>query len=554
MADKTICMGCMSELGAEDTKCTRCGYPSTGVNPPEYMRVRTVVGGRYLVGRVLEVSGDSAVYMGLDKQDNTPVTIREFFPDTLCERDGKGLPKVLEGSEVAFDQHKRKFLACARAVGRLRDVLAAVPNFDIFEENGTAYSISEYCEGMGLERYVRTKGPLSYEQARQLFLPLIDAMSTIHATGVLHLGICPKNVLMDSEGHLRIKNFCIPETHTVNTDCRPVLITGYAAPEQYETGATCTAAADVYALAATMYFALTGKTPMESTARTKKNEELLIPASVAETLPDHVKESLSRAMRLSPNHRTQTARQLWDELTATSAVAALMENEPSPDERPRKKKSGRGWLWLIFVGLVLALAVLAVSALSGLGYINLGNQPTVTTTTQPDLTVPPTTTTELVVKPTDVATVAVQDVCGQSYTALEGTTLTGNMKLELKGYEFSDLPAGTILSQSPVAGEPGERGGVVAVVVSAGPAERSLPDLTGWSEEHAKLYLEALGYRVGESMLLQVSDLDKGLVAKTSPAAGASVKVGDTVTLWVSNVEQQQPTPEADPQTPVTEE
>ena len=549
MAEKTICMGCMSPLSEGETKCTNCGYPATGVNPPEYMRVRTTVGGRYLVGRVLEVSGDSAVYMGLDTQDNTPITIREFFPDTLCERDAKGFPKVIEGSEVAFDRHKQKFLSCARAVARLRDVLAAVPNFDIFEEHGTAYSISEYCEGMSLERYVRTKGPLSYEQARQLFLPLIDAMSTIHATGALHLGICPKNVLMDSEGRLRIKNFCIPETHTVNTDCRPVMATGYAAPEQYEAGETCTAAADVYALAGTLYFALTGKTPTDATARTKKNEDLLMPASVADTLPGHVKESLYRAMRLSPLHRTQTARQLWDELNATSAVAALMEDE-TEDEPVREKKGGRGWLWLVFIGLVLALAVLAVSALEGLGYTNIfGKQPTVTTTTQGDITVPPTTTTTYFVKPTDIATVAVQDVCGQLYTSLEDVALSGNMKITLKGYEYSDLPAGTIVSQTPAAGELAERGGTVAVVVSAGPAERVMPDLSGWQEEHAKLYLEALGYRVGESMLLQVTDVDKGLVAKSSPAAGAPVKVGDVVILWVSNVEQTV----ADPSTTVTE-
>ncbi len=548
MADKTICMGCMSPLGEGENKCPRCGYPASGVNPPEYMRVRTVVGGRYLIGRVLEVSGDSAVYMGLDRQDDTPVTVREFFPDTMCERDSKGFPRVISGCESSFRDHKLQFLSCARAVARLRDVLVIVPCFDIFEENGTAYSVSEYCEGMSLERYIRTKGPMSYEQARHLFLPLISAMSSVHASGVLHLGICPKNVLMDKEGHLRLKNFCIPETHTVNTDCKPVLISGYAAPEQYDYDGVCTETADVYGLAATLYFALTGKTPPEAPLRAKKGDELLMPADVMDTLPAHVKESLYRAMRVSTSYRTQTAQQLWDELTATSAVAALLDEEDEDEVRPRKK-SGRGYLWLIFAGVVLALAILAVSVLYGMGYLGSGNEPTTTSSTQGDLTMPTTTSTQISTKATGKATFAVEDLHGKLFDSVAEVTLSGNMTVTLQGYQYADAPAGTILSQSPAAGTDAERGTVISVIISAGPAQKQMPDLTGWKEEHAKLYLEALGYRVGESMLLQVSQQEKGLVERSTPAAGEPVKIGDTVTLWISNVEQPAADANASPDT-----
>ncbi|MBQ6829990.1 MAG: PASTA domain-containing protein [Clostridia bacterium] len=536
MSEKQLCMGCMSPLEEGDAKCPRCGYPVSGVNPPQYMRVRTVVGNRYLVGRVLEVSGDSAVYMGLDQLDNTPVTVREFFPTTLCDRNDKGTLTVKDGCAVRFEGYKRDFLACARAVARLRDVLAVVPCFDILEEHGTAYSISEYCEGMSLERYVRKNGPLSYEQARQLFLPLISAMSTIHLSGVLHLGISPKNVLMDEAGELRIKNFCIPETHTVNTACEPVLVHGYAAPEQYEEGAVCTATADVYALAATLFFALTGKTPPESTARTKKNEGLMMPAEVADSLPSHVKESLYRAMRISPNHRTQTAQQLWDELTATSAVAALLDNETEEEEdAPRKKSGGRGFVWLIFAGVLVVLALIAGGVLYSLGFISLGTEQT-TTTTRPDLTMPPTTTTTIVTKQTGTATVVVEELFGRDFYTLKGEELEGKLTLSLIGYQFSDQPAGTILSQTPSAGTSVDRGAVIEVIISAGPKEKTMPDMAGWSEEHARLYLQALGYEVGESLLLQVSDYEAGIVEKTTPAAGEPIVAGETVTLWVSNV------------------
>ena len=481
--------------------------------------------------------------MGLDKLDNTPVTVREFFPTTLCDRNDKGTLTVKDGCAVRFEGYKRDFLACARAVARLRDVLAVVPCFDILEENGTAYSISEYCEGMSLERYVRKNGPLSYEQARQLFLPLISAMSTIHLSGVLHLGISPKNVLMDEAGELRIKNFCIPETHTVNTVCEPVLIHGYAAPEQYEEGAVCTATADVYGLAATLFFALTGKTPPESTARTKKNEGLLMPAEVADSLPAHVKESLYRAMRISPNHRTQTAQQLWDELTATSAVAALLDNETEEEEEPAPQKSGgRGFVWLIFAGVLIALALLAGGVLYSMGYISFGGEQT-TTTSRPDLTMPPTTTTTIVTKQTGTATVTVKELFGQDYYALKEGELDGKLTLSLMGYQFSDQPEGTILSQNPPANTKVERGAVIEVIISAGPKQKEMPDVAGWTEEHARLYLEALGFDVSEESMLLLGGTvyEKGFVEKTTPAAGEPIEIGETVSLWVSGKEAEEP-------------
>lgn len=545
MNDKQLCMGCMAELQEGDTKCPRCGYPVSGINPPDYMRVRTTVGGRYLVGRLLETAGDSAVYLGLDTQDNSLVTVREFYPKTLCKRAANGLLMIADEDKNLFEDYKLKFLSCARAVARLRDVLAIVPCFDILEENGTAYSISEYCTGVSLERFVREKGALSYEQARHLFLPLIGALATIHAAGVLHLGISPKNILIDKEGSLRIKNFSIPETHTASTECESVLLTGYAAPEQYDPDAICTETADVYGIAASLLFALTGTQPPEATVRAKRNDGLMMPADVVDSLPDHVKESLYRALRVSPNHRTQTAGQFLDELSATSAVAALID-EDAPKAASRKKPKKRSYLWLIFVAVFACLAILAVATLAALGYMPNSNTSATTTTTQGDLTLPSTTSTTIIVtKPIGNATVATPNLKGQLLETLLATPLDGNLTIQVVGYRFDESAAGTVLEQSPAPGVAVERGTVITVTLSAGPVERIVPDLSGWKEEHARLYLEALGFKVGESMLLQVSDKEYGIVDKSTPAAGSPLNFGETVTLWVSNVGAPEPDPNA---------
>ena len=88
--EQQICMGCMQPLEEGVAKCPHCGYPNGGINPPEYLRVRTVLSGRYLVGRVLEIGGDGAVYIGYDQQEQSVITLREFFPANLCVRMNDG--------------------------------------------------------------------------------------------------------------------------------------------------------------------------------------------------------------------------------------------------------------------------------------------------------------------------------------------------------------------------------------------------------------------------------------------------------------------------------
>ena len=534
MNTERLCMGCMSPLNEGDAFCGHCRYPVSGINPPAYLPLRTVLSGRYMVGRVLEVGGDSAVYIGVDLEDNTRVTVREFFPPSLACRRADSVDVIpTVGKEEIFEACRKKFLTLARAVGRLRDLPVVVPSYDIFEENGTAYTISEYCEGISLEKHVAAKGgKLSAEEVRRLFLPLIEAMSQIHATGVLHLALSPKNILVDSEGYLRLKNFSISEMRTQSGIGKPSRVAGCAAPEQYEAGATCTEAADVYGLAASMVFALTGRLPIEPALRLRKKDELALPAEVANTIPPYIKESLRSALLMSPEKRTQNARQLLDELSATQAVAELRETK----EAPKKKKKTFLYIALIFGVATLGLLVIAVPLLfSLLGFNPFASGDATTTTMQSDLTTPPTTTTQPIT--TVLSTYAVENLSGQQWTVLKKRVMQGDVKAELEGYQYSNtVPKGMVISQTPSAGEKVGRGSIVKVIISAGPVENEVPNVRGWKEEHARAYLEALGYNVADSLLLQapVAHLDPGMVDGTEPPAGTKLKVGDTIRLRIN--------------------
>lgn len=110
-------MGCMNPLPEGRAECGICGYPANGENPSLYLPVGTVLSERYLVGRVLEVGGDGAVYIGYDKVLKSAILIREFLPDTLCGRAENGTSvAVIGGCENTFRDYRERFRTHARAL------------------------------------------------------------------------------------------------------------------------------------------------------------------------------------------------------------------------------------------------------------------------------------------------------------------------------------------------------------------------------------------------------------------------------------------------------
>lgn len=108
-------MGCMNPLPEGRAECGICGYPANGENPSLYLPVGTVLSERYLVGRVLEVGGDGAVYIGYDKVLKSAILIREFLPDTLCGRAENGTSvAVIGGCENTFRDYRERFRTHAR--------------------------------------------------------------------------------------------------------------------------------------------------------------------------------------------------------------------------------------------------------------------------------------------------------------------------------------------------------------------------------------------------------------------------------------------------------
>ena len=548
-------MGCMNPLPDGRTECGNCGYRTNGQNPPPALPVRTLLSDRYLVGKLLEIGGDAAVYLGYDEVLKAPIYIREFLPDTLCERNSDGSLTVIAGCEGSYREYADKFRSHARTLARMRELSAIVSVYDIFEQHNTVYTISEYCEGNTLEtRLALAGGRIRWDEARPLFMPLLSALISLHSAGLCHLGISPENLILGNDGKLRLTGFRLPEARRVSTEVRPQLIAGYSAPEQYAFGQETGPMTDVYGLAATIFRTLTGNPPPDGSRRAKDSNDLFVPNNVAAELPDYVAAALFNALQADPEKRTHTMEQLRDQLSTAPAVSAMREDdrrqteaaasaaveEPEEDDAEETpKKSSRTKYAILIVAAVFILLLLLAGTVLLLLFPDAfgGNKDESSSSNDSSIatiyTTEPTTGTTLAVQKQQFP---VQNVVGESYYDLKDDTLNGRMKLEVASLEYSSRPKGEILRQEPSAENMAAEGSAVKVVISAGPETITVPDVSGWNYQHAKLYLEALGFKVDEMRV--VSDtVDIDLVESVSEV-GKQLELGSTVTIRVSNTKK----------------
>ena len=206
-----------------------------------------------------------AVQSGLERK----VAIKEFFMKDFCNRDGSTSHVTLgtEGSRETVARFREKFLKEARNIARLNHP-HIVRIYDIFEENGTAYYVMEYAEGGSLADLVKSKGCLSESEATGYILQIAEALAYIHSKKINHLDVKPANILLNELNEAILIDFGLSKQYDAltggQTSTTPVGISeGYAPMEQYKQGGVSefSPETDIYALGATFFKLLTGKTP-----------------------------------------------------------------------------------------------------------------------------------------------------------------------------------------------------------------------------------------------------------------------------------------------------
>lgn len=486
-----LCMSCMREIGDEN-QCPYCGFHADSPQLAPYLPLRTVVAERYLAGKLLDYNGDGATYMGWDLEMNAPVTIREFLPDSIAERREDLTLVPMAGCEITYRDCYQSFLELWRKLARMRGLSALILVFDIVEDHGTAYAISEYMEGVSLREYLlrSPSGYLSWEQARILFMPVLSTLDTLHSAGIIHRGISPTTLIVGKNGKMRITGFSIWQARTARGDLTAQLFPGYAAIEQYGFEGQQGPWTDIYAFSAVLYRTLIGSTPLEATSRVT-NDRLMVPGKFAEQLPAYVINALMNGLQILPEDRTRTVDQLRAELSAapgtSTAAIAYAGKEDAPYQEPvpsGRKKSASGSKTALIAGLASIAACLVIFAVLSLtvwrediGMFFTGGASTQASSNAPEL-------------------VKVPDFRGLNYNNIKSNTDYTNAFFFETEYQDSDTQGkDVVLSQNIAYGTEVPKGSTIKLVLSSGNEEITLPDFKGQNYATVKLKLEEMGFQ-----------------------------------------------------------
>lgn len=486
-----LCMSCMREIGDEN-QCPYCGFHADSPQLAPYLPLRTVVAERYLAGKLLDYNGDGATYMGWDLEMNAPVTIREFLPDSIAERREDLTLVPMAGCEITYRDCYQSFLELWRKLARMRGLSALILVFDIVEDHGTAYAISEYMEGVSLREYLlrSPSGYLSWEQARILFMPVLSTLGTLHSAGIIHRGISPTTLIVGKNRKMRITGFSIWQARTARGDLTAQLFPGYAAIEQYGFEGQQGPWTDIYAFSAVLYRTLIGSTPLEATSRVT-NDRLMVPGKFAEQLPAYVINALMNGLQILPEDRTRTVDQLRAELSAapgtSTAAIAYAGKEDAPYQEPvpsGRKKSASGSKTALIAGLASIAACLVIFAVLSLtvwrediGMFFTGGASTQASSNAPEL-------------------VKVPDFRGLNYNNIKSNTDYTNAFFFETEYQDSDTQGkDVVLSQNIAYGTEVPKGSTIKLVLSSGNEEITLPDFKGQNYATVKLKLEEMGFQ-----------------------------------------------------------
>ena len=281
----------------------------------------------YRIDSVLKAGRSSHVYLGRDQRGEV-VALKEFFPEDYVERLQTGWVRAKNGfNEAHISAGITAFVREATTLSCLRSNFL-VEYIDVFRENGTAYLVTRFEKGRTLEQFAKANfhagEKMPEDCIRSLFCTLLEAVGVMHAKGFVHLDIKPSNVIMRDGGTLVLFDLGSARRYKTQSVAATTATTkiasytpGFAAPEQYEVDFNRVGPwTDLYGIAASIYYCMGKRTPLQADARLK-NDRLLPAESAFELIySQQLLAAVDRCMSLDPRDRYQAAGALQELLRA----------------------------------------------------------------------------------------------------------------------------------------------------------------------------------------------------------------------------------------------
>ena len=525
--------------------------------------------------------------------------------------------------------------------------------YDVGSENGMHYIVMEYVEGITLKTYIEKKGQLSFKESVSIAIQVARGIEAAHNKEIIHRDIKPQNIIISTEGKVKVTDFGIARAASSNTISSDVMgSVHYASPEQARNGFV-DGRSDIYSLGIVMYEMVTGRVPFDgdttvAVAIQHLQEEMVSPSAYASDLPISMEKIIIKCTQKNPDRRYQTIAELLADLRKSLispnedfvVMVPLVDNaktkviseedlqkinegaedsdydmdedaeefdedddldeddEEDEEEGTLNPKMDKAVTIMGIVAAVVIVLVIIYLIGSVFGLFKFGShkkntesqvqtesqEPTESETTKEkvkmiDITgktaeeaeealekiglklfiasyeesdkyekdqiieqdvakgkeVNKGSTISVIVCGTskDESKVKVPGVVGQAEDAATSTLSGSNLKYQ-KQYEYNDsVPAGQVISQSPVEGSSVDNNSSVTIVISQGAQLISVQNVISANYDSAKAALEAQGLVVAR--VDKENDAAAGTVIDQDVAAGKSVSKGTTVTLTVSS-------------------
>lgn len=455
--------------------------------------------------------------------------------------------------------------------------------YDVGSENGMHFIVMEYVEGITLKTYIEKKGQLSFKEATSIAIQVARGIETAHNKAITHRDIKPQNIMISTDGKVKVTDFGIAKAISSNTISSDAMgSVHYASPEQARNG-FMDGRSDIYSLGIVMYEMVTGRVPFDgdstvAVAIQHLQEEMVVPSAYAADLPISYEKIILKCTQKNPERRYQAVAELLADLRQSLVtpdedfvvIAPLVMGDTrivngeeldaikiSADDADLEKENGfasseeeevseednedaTGFLdpkmekVVTFGVIALGLLILAIIVFLGANIIfeamnfggknteSQGSQQTESQSEEDDITE----------KKEEVEMIK---LIGMSKE--EAEKALGKIGLELDFvYQESDEKDGTVLEQGEKEGTMVEKGSIITVIIAGENPNVTLievPDVVGKDEATAEQTLKDKGFKVTKDY--EYSDtVEAGKVISQTPEADAKKTKDTRVTIVIS--------------------
>lgn len=457
--------------------------------------------------------------------------------------------------------------------------------YDVGSENGIHYIVMEYVEGITLKTYIEKKGQLTYKEALSIAIQVGRGIQAAHAKNIVHRDIKPQNIIISTDGKVKVTDFGIARAVSENTIHSDVMgSVHYASPEQARNGYVSNRS-DIYSLGIVMYEMVTGRVPFDgdstvAVAIQHLQDEMDPPSKYAPNLPISLEKIIQKCTQKSPDRRYDSMESLLIDLRKAllnpnedfvtlvpfsqdktrvltddevneikKKTEAVKQDEPEPEEDDMSEydddmseydkddddaEEGRFLnskmekivgIMRIVVAIIIVIIVVYILG-SFFDVFHFGSKKN-------------NSKNDTLVSEDVEESVVMIDLKGKTLDEAKTELKKLGLNVTEAGTEISDsYEKGQIIDQDVAKGETVKTGTTIKVTVSAGSEEENakdvdVPDVTGKTAEAAMATLEDKNLTVSREFEFS-NDVPSGQVIRQDPKDGKTVKEGTKVTIYVS--------------------